>query len=107
MLKPTELAKFNKIADKTDSRLPIIFKALGDPNRCRIFRLFIKQNKRPLCVSDIAQVLKVSVPAISQHVKILEITGLIRKEKKGQKVYFKIEDQDPMVKSILKAITNH
>jgi DNA-binding transcriptional ArsR family regulator len=107
MLNHKELAKFNKVADKSDNRLPIIFKALGDPNRCRIFRLFIKQNDTPLCVSDIAQVLRISVAGASQHVKILEITGLIRKNKKGQKVYFQIEDQDPLVKSILQAITKH
>lgn len=106
MLSNKEIEKFNKIADMSDKRLSIVFKALGDPNRCRIFRLFIKQDK-PLCVSDIAQILKISVAAASQHLKILEITGLISKDKQGQKVYFKVENKDPLVSSIIKSVSNH
>jgi DNA-binding transcriptional ArsR family regulator len=106
MLNPQELAKFNKISDPNDKRLSIVFKALGDANRCRILRLFINQKKQ-LCVSDIAQILKISVAAASQHLKILEITGLIKKDKQGQKVYFIIEDHDPLVRSLIKAVSNY
>lgn len=104
MLTDKEIAKFNKVADKTDKRLSIVFRALGDPNRCRIFRLFLKQNE-PLCVSDIAQILKTSVAAASQHLKILEITGLIYKVRQGKKVYFKVEQKDSLVNSIIKSVT--
>lgn len=106
MLSEKEIAKFNKIADTSDKRLSIVFRALGDQNRCRIFRLFIKQDKM-LCVSDIAQILKISVAAASQHLKILEITGLISKQKQGQKVYFKVEHKDPLVNSIVKSVSKH
>lgn len=107
MLSPSEIAKFNKIADMSDKRLTIVFRALGDPNRCRMFRLFIKQQHQNFCVGEIAQILKISVAAASQHLKILEITGVISKEKRGQKVHFHVEKSDPLVQSIMKSVTDH
>ncbi len=104
MLSEQELAKFNKLLQKQDDRLPIIFNTLGDPNRCKIFRLFLKDKATSLCVSDIAKLLKVSIPAISQHLKILQITGLVTRERRGKQVYFKVCQGDKLIDTLIKAV---
>jgi DNA-binding transcriptional ArsR family regulator len=38
----------------------------------------------PASVSELAQPLKMSLPAVMQHLKALEESGLIRSEKKGR-----------------------
>lgn len=67
----------------------VIFKILGDTNRYRIFEMLGKQPR--LTVGDIAKVLRISIPLASQHLKILEQGGMLQKQKKGQKVYYKLK----------------
>jgi DNA-binding transcriptional ArsR family regulator len=86
MLTDKQIVKIQKAFNGTDQR--VIFKILGDTNRYRIFEMLGKQPK--LAVSDIAKVLKISVPLASQHLKILEQGHMLEKEKIGQKVYYKL-----------------
>lgn len=104
MLNKKEIEKFNKLVDRSDTRISIIFNALGDATRCRIFRLLLKKEASTLGVGDIAQILHISASAVSQHLKILQITGLVQREKKGQRAYFKPSKEDPLVEIITKAI---
>jgi DNA-binding transcriptional ArsR family regulator len=104
ILTKQELATFNKLINGKDQRLAIVFNALSDLNRCKIFRLILKQDSPTICVSDLAQILKISVPAVSQHLKILQITGLIQRERRGQKTIFHATDGDPLIAAIKKAI---
>lgn len=102
MLNPEEIKKLKKLLTKEDSRLPIVFNALSDPNRCLIFRSFLKQDR--LCVSDISKTLSISMSLASQHLKILEITGLLTRERKGRVIYFRPKTADELVRTIIKAV---
>lgn len=102
MLNPAEIKKLKKLLTHEDSRLPIIFNALSDPKRCLIFRSFLTQER--LCVSDIARTLGISMSLASQHLKILEITGLLSREREGRVVYFRPETSDELVRTIIKAV---
>ncbi len=102
MLKPGEIQKLRSLLPREDDRLPIVFGALGDPRRCRIFRSFLKRPR--LCVSDVARTLGISMSLASQHLKILEVTGLILREKEGRTVYYRPNDTDELVKSIIKSV---
>lgn len=103
MLTKEKVTKIQRILeDSIDERMPLIFGALGDPGRYKIFKLLMKQ--KDVCVTDIANVLKVSVPAASQQLKILERTGLIRKERTGQKVCYAVKVDDSAVYSITKIL---
>jgi DNA-binding transcriptional ArsR family regulator len=102
MLNPEEIKKLKKLLMKEDNRLPIIFNALSDPKRCLIFRSFLKQDK--LCVSDIAKTLGISMSLASQHLKILEITGLLVREREGRLIYFRPKISDDLVRTIIKAV---
>ena len=102
MLSPSEIKKLQKLHTHDDERLPIIFNALGDPRRCKIFRSFLTRER--LCVSDIANIFKMSMSLASQHLKILEITKLLVREKEGRTVYFKANTDDSLVRAIIKAV---
>jgi DNA-binding transcriptional ArsR family regulator len=56
------------------------FAALGDPTRLEVFRLL---SRRPLSVSQIAEQMPVSRPAVSQHLKVLSAAGLVGFDREG------------------------
>ena len=56
------------------------FAALGDPTRLQVFTLIARS---PLSVSEIAERLPVSRPAVSQHLKVLADAGLVWRESIG------------------------
>lgn len=62
-----------------------ICKALSDPTRVRIF-LFL--TKKTFCVNAIVSFLNISQPAVSQHLKILRETGLVRAERRGYWMHY-------------------
>lgn len=102
MLNTQEITKLKKLLTKEDDRLPIVFNALSDPKRCLIFRSFLKRDK--LCVSDISKTLGISMSLASQHLKILEITGLLTRERDGRIIYFRPNVSDELVRTIIKAV---
>lgn len=102
MLSEQEIVKIKKILNGEEDRLSAAFNALGDPKRCRIFRLFLKREE--LCVSDVAKIMNISLPSASQHLKILEINGLILKEKKGREKYYFLNNKDLIIKAIIKVV---
>ena len=64
-----------------DSRLDHAFAALSDPaRRTMLSRL----SRGPASVSELAQPLAMSLPAVLQHLASLEASGLVRSEKKGR-----------------------
>ncbi|MGE5541084.1 MAG: ArsR family transcriptional regulator [Bacillota bacterium] len=67
-----------------------------------MFRSFLTRDR--LCVSDIAHTFKISMSLASQHLKILEITKLLVREKEGRTVYFRANTKDDLVRAIIKAV---
>ncbi len=105
MLNNKEIERLNKKVDtKKNERLAIIFNALSDPNRCKVFRIFVSKGKEGLYVSDVANLLGISPSAASQHLKILVITGLLTRKRFGQKVNYYASIDDPLVKNITEAV---
>jgi len=102
MLKPKEVQRLRSLLAHEDDRLPIVFAALGDPRRCRIFRGFMKRER--LCVSDVSRTFGISMSLASQHLKVLEITGLVNREREGRTVYFRPNTSDELVRAIIKAV---
>lgn len=100
MLTDKQIEKIRKAFNGTDQR--VIFKILGDTNRYRIFEMLSKEPK--LSVSDIAKILKISIPLSSQHLKILEQAKILQKEKLGQKVYYKLRIDNQIAQSIMHEI---
>jgi DNA-binding transcriptional ArsR family regulator len=102
MLNKNEIIKKQKLLNETDERMANTFKALSDVNRYRIFRILAKQPQ--LTVSNIAKILKISVPLASQHVKVLTNAKILQKERVGKKIFPKIKHSNPFVKTVIKTI---
>jgi len=63
------------------SSLDMTFQALADPTR----RAMVARLARgPASVSELAQPLAMSLPAVLQHLAVLEGSGLVRSEKLGR-----------------------
>jgi DNA-binding transcriptional ArsR family regulator len=61
--------------------LDLVFQALADPAR----RSMVERLSRgPASVSELAQPLAMSLPAVIQHLQVLELSGLVRSEKVGR-----------------------
>ena len=57
------------------------FQALADPVRRR---MLARLSRGPASVSELAQPFSITLPAVMQHLKALEESGLVRSEKKGR-----------------------
>ncbi len=57
-----------------------VMKALSEPSRVKIIKLL---QAKPLCVCELQQMLGLSQPAVSKHLKTLETAGLVASEKDG------------------------
>ena len=61
--------------------LDLLFQALADPTR----RAMVERLSRgPASVSELARPLAMSLPAVVQHLQVLEASGLVRSEKVGR-----------------------
>jgi DNA-binding transcriptional ArsR family regulator len=61
--------------------LDLMFHALSDPSR----RLMLERLTRgPATVSDLARPFAMSLPAVVQHLQVLEASGLVASEKVGR-----------------------
>ncbi|MFL6721108.1 MAG: ArsR/SmtB family transcription factor [Sphingomonas sp.] len=63
------------------TRLDRAFQALADPARRGMLARLARGSAS---VSELAEPLKMSLPAVLQHLQALETSGLIRSEKKGR-----------------------
>ena len=63
------------------ARLDLAFQSLADPTRRG---LVARLSRAPASVSELARPLRMSLPAVMQHLKLLEESGLVRSEKKGR-----------------------
>jgi len=86
----------------SDDELPRIFSVLGDNGRWRLFSLLA--DYQDLCVSDLAHILDVSVPAVSQQLRMMEMSGVVRKERLGQRICYQINDNNSLVRRVLKLL---
>ena len=65
-----------------------VFLALGDPTRRLIFE---RVARRPSAVSELAQGLLVTRPAVSQHLKILKDARLVTDEADGARRIYRLD----------------
>lgn len=66
---------------KQADRLDRVFQALADPSR----RVMVERLTRgPASVSELAKPLDMSLPAVVQHLQVLETSGLIKTQKVGR-----------------------
>lgn len=100
MLKQGEVRQIKKQQPESPRQLSRMFSVLGDVNRWQIFMLLAEYED--LCVTDLAHIVGISVPAVSQHLRTMEMSDLIRKERMGQRICYHINDDNRLVRLMLK-----
>lgn len=100
MLQSSEVRSLRTQLNKEKSELPRIFQALADQSRWKIFQLLLEH--QDICVTEIANVLDISTPAASQQLKIMETSGLIKRERDGQRICYRIRDDSSTIRSVIR-----
>jgi ArsR family transcriptional regulator len=77
-----------------------LFKGLADRNRLRIINLLLRGE---LCVCDIQYVLDSPQPNVSRHLAYLKHSGLVLDRREGQRMYYRLAEQDEAVRRRLLA----
>ena len=80
-LTPSPIASIVKQVLNSQPQLDLVFQALSDPTRRAIVE---RLGRGPASVSQLAQPFAMSLPAVLQHVAVLEASGLVRSEKVGR-----------------------
>ncbi len=79
-------------------------KLLGDKTRLTIMGLL---NVRECCVCEFVEMIQMSQPSVSQHLRKLRDARLVKETRKGQWIYYSINQEYegyPLVKDILRYV---
>ena len=69
-----------------------IFGALADPTRLKLVKLLCRQREPDaLCVNALAALLSVTQSAISQHLRVLRVIGLVNRERRGYHIHYFVD----------------
>ncbi|HEY8901898.1 MAG TPA: metalloregulator ArsR/SmtB family transcription factor [Chthoniobacterales bacterium] len=79
---------FNHMVKCSPRLLDRTFAALADPTRRRMLEELAKGDR---CVTDLARPHRMSLPAVSKHLRVLENAGLIRRRRDGRVHQLRLE----------------
>ena len=86
--------------DDPISKSANIFNLSGNEVRLKILYLLQKENE--MCPCDLSDVLDMTVPSISQHLRKLKDGGIIKNKKIGQTIFYSlIEENMELIKPVL------
>ncbi len=105
MLTKERVNKIRKELTKEKDRMPIIFGALGDMGRFRIFKLLMEHHD--ICVTDVANIFGITVSAASQQLRVLEMLELVEKMRMGQMVCYELKKGNPIIKQLIQFIRSN
>lgn len=86
------------------NRASELMKLLGDPTRLTMLKLL---KSHECCVCEFVEIFKMSQPAISQHLRKLRDIKLVKEERRGQWIFFSINESQenyPFIRSILEQL---
>ena len=65
-------------------------KAVGNASRYRIVEALLKGRKT---VGELVRIVKLSQPAVSQHLKVLKSSRVVTDERRGQEVFYTVDTE--------------
>jgi DNA-binding transcriptional ArsR family regulator len=80
-----------------------VLKALADPTRLKLVRALMIEER--LCVCDLAALAGVSASAVSHQLRLLRSCRLVRPEREGKMVYYRLDDEH--VAGIVNLVLDH
>jgi len=79
----------------------MILKLLGDKTRLTMMKIL---DHHDCCVCEFVEIFKVSQPSISQHLRKLRDIGLVQEERRGQWIFYSMNQTHeyyPFIKQII------
>jgi DNA-binding transcriptional ArsR family regulator len=94
------------LKDKAEgfSELADVLNLAGNAVRLKILYLLKRENE--LCPCDLSDILGMTVPAISQHLKKLRDAGIVTTKKSGQTIFYSVEEQSQRTISSVLGLLN-
>jgi DNA-binding transcriptional ArsR family regulator len=82
-----------KLSDASHSfeRLAQVLSLAGNEVRLKI--LYLLEEERELCPCDLSDILGMSVPAVSQHLRKLKDANVVQIRKDGQTIYYSLKEE--------------
>ena len=77
-------------SDRAFERMSPVLRAMADPVRARVLYALTLE---PLCVCELSQLLEMSMPAVSHHLRILTMAGLLTARKEGKFACYYLRDE--------------
>ncbi len=77
------------LSEEEQTALADLFRMFGDPTRLRILMAL---QASELCVCDIAQLLGMTVSAISHQLRLLKVAGLVNYRRVGKSIIYSLAD---------------
>jgi ArsR family transcriptional regulator len=74
----------------TAERVAQVFRAMADPTRVRILAALGEKER---CVGNLAEVLDMSISAISHQLRLLRELHVVRKRRQGKHIYYALDDE--------------
>jgi ArsR family transcriptional regulator, lead/cadmium/zinc/bismuth-responsive transcriptional repressor len=76
-------------------------------NEVRLKILFLLEKESKMCPCDLSDILGMTVPAISQHLRKLKDAGLVETNKVGQTIFYSISESNNLILNpILELLTS-
>lgn len=81
-----------KTAQKSFASLSNILALAGNEVRLKI--VYLLEEEKELCPCDIADILGMSIPAVSQHLRKLKDGNIVETRKEGQTIYYSLTQEN-------------
>ncbi len=81
-----------KTAQKSFASLSNILALAGNEVRLKI--VYLLEEERELCPCDLADILGMSIPAVSQHLRKLKDGNIVETRKEGQTIYYSLTQEN-------------
>ncbi len=81
-----------KLAQRSFSQLSDILTLAGNEVRLKIIYLLIEEKE--LCPCDLADILGMTIPAVSQHLRKLKDGNFVETRKAGQMIYYSLTPEN-------------
>ena len=87
-------------------KLSDILKLAGNDVRLKI--LFLLSSEEDLCPCDLSDILDMTVPAVSQHLRKLKDAGILQPRRDGQLIFYSLQEPyDEILKPLFNQIENN
>lgn len=71
-------------------RLAAVLKVLAEPTRLRLLSLLAARTDGEECICNLTELVGVSQPTVSHHMKLLVDAGLLERERRGKWAYYRL-----------------